>query len=229
MTKLINKLDNIEKKIIIDDEGDFASPNAGVNKNKTTRINQKINILLKNNGIYIGVTATPARLDLNNTFDNKTEKWIKFEPHGLYTATEVFFPIDIDDSKEFKLRFMPEAGDKPELLRMALANFIVNNSILNSSDNEKYCFLIHTSRAISDHSKDKKDANKYIDSLTNKNDNKHKRYWKEILNIIEEKIKDTDEKKIVFDFAYSNISNNTIEILNSENKNSTSISTTSLP
>jgi hypothetical protein len=38
---------------------------------KTTKINELIGHLLKPNGKYIGVTATPARLDLNNTFDNK--------------------------------------------------------------------------------------------------------------------------------------------------------------
>jgi hypothetical protein len=66
-------------------EADFATPNALVNKGDVTRINALIKQLISHDGIYIGVTATPARLDLNNTFDNDNEMWVNFPPHDAYS------------------------------------------------------------------------------------------------------------------------------------------------
>ena len=42
-----------------------------INENKSIKINLLVNKLINDNGengIYIGVTATPGRLDVNNTF-----------------------------------------------------------------------------------------------------------------------------------------------------------------
>ncbi len=50
--------------------------------------------LISKNGSYIGVTATPARLDLNNTFQNDTAKWVNFPPQSEYTGQSIFFPLD---------------------------------------------------------------------------------------------------------------------------------------
>jgi DNA polymerase III delta prime subunit len=86
LAKLNQKLERVRKKVIIDDEADFATPNALINKGDVTRINALIKQLISNDGIYIGVTATPARLDLNNTFDNDNEKWVNFPPHDAYTS-----------------------------------------------------------------------------------------------------------------------------------------------
>jgi hypothetical protein len=94
LAKLINKTNNVSGKIIIDDEADFATPNALVNKGEVTRINHLIGELIGQDGVYIGVTATPARLDLNNTFENDNEQWVNFPPHDAYTGQDVFFPID---------------------------------------------------------------------------------------------------------------------------------------
>lgn len=59
LTKLIRKLERYSDIVIIDDEADYASPNGKINKNEKTKINMLIGQLLKD-GIYIGVTATPA-------------------------------------------------------------------------------------------------------------------------------------------------------------------------
>jgi hypothetical protein len=87
LAKLNQKLEKVGKKIIIDDEADFATPNALINKGDVTRINTLIKQLIRHDGIYIGVTATPARLDLNNTFDNDNEQWVNFPPHDAYTGS----------------------------------------------------------------------------------------------------------------------------------------------
>ncbi len=76
LNRLIEKLYKKHDKIIIDDEADFASPNAKVNRDQRTAINNAIYNLLGRDGTYIGVTATPARLDMNNTSDNMTADWL---------------------------------------------------------------------------------------------------------------------------------------------------------
>ena len=74
-----------------------------LNKIKKEKDQSKINELLAEllnldadeeaQGVYIGVTATPARLDLNNTFLNKSERWVFLESHKEYIGREFFFPI----------------------------------------------------------------------------------------------------------------------------------------
>ncbi len=61
------------------------------------------------------MTATPARLDLNNTFNNANEKWVDFPPHALYKGQKTFFPTVTaqSDSDRFSLVTLPDAGDDP--------------------------------------------------------------------------------------------------------------------
>lgn len=106
LERLVAKIKVKPEKVIIDDEADFASPNAKINKNERTAINNAIYELLNKDGIYIGVTATPARLDMNNTFDNMTEDWICFSPHKNYVGKEVFFPIDFRP-QQYSVNFLP--------------------------------------------------------------------------------------------------------------------------
>ena len=46
LTKLNQKLERVHKKVIIDDEADFATPNALINKGDVTRINALIKQLI---------------------------------------------------------------------------------------------------------------------------------------------------------------------------------------
>jgi hypothetical protein len=78
LEKLVDKKAGIGRAVVIDDEADYASPNSKVNSGTKTRINELIGKVIGRDGIYIGVTATPARLDLNNTFDNDSELWVNF-------------------------------------------------------------------------------------------------------------------------------------------------------
>ena len=79
------------KKIIIDDEADYASPNSKINQNQRTAINNAIRTTINKETVYIGVTATPARLDLNNTFETVNEEWVYFKPHSTYVGKNDFF------------------------------------------------------------------------------------------------------------------------------------------
>lgn len=80
LQKLIHKLGNKHQCVIIDDEADYATPNSKINKKEKSKINELTGKLLGDTGIYIGVTATPARLDLNRTHENQNEHWIDFPP-----------------------------------------------------------------------------------------------------------------------------------------------------
>ena len=91
LEKLIDKLSAYDKKVVIDDEADYATPNSKINKKDQSTINKLTGELIGKNGIYIGVTATPARLDLNRTHDNQNEAWIDFPPHSNYTGTRTIF------------------------------------------------------------------------------------------------------------------------------------------
>lgn len=158
LQKLLGKIDQIKDKVLIDDEADYATPNAKVNKNEQTKINELVGKLLGGDGTYIGVTATPARLDLNNTFDNKNDKWIDFPTHPKYTGQETFFPTTAEGfDLKFKLELLPDEGDDPKYLRRALLSFMVNVAYLNTHINNEstnYSILIHTSGRKADHTQD---------------------------------------------------------------------------
>jgi hypothetical protein len=84
LQKLLEKLEGHPKRAIVDDEADYATPNSKINKQKKSTINELTGKLIGDAGTYIGVTATPARLDLNKTHANQNEHWIDFPPHSNY-------------------------------------------------------------------------------------------------------------------------------------------------
>ena len=157
LERLLEKVEQVDSIMIIDDEADYASPNAKVNQGTRTRINELINDLLGTTGIYIGVTATPARLDLINTFDNDSDLWVNFPPHAKYTGQHVFFPLS--GQVGYQLARLPNAGGDPRHAREALFSFFVNvaylNIYVNGDDNEQnYSILVHTSGKKIDHRTD---------------------------------------------------------------------------
>ena len=146
------KFGQLKDIIIIDDEADFASPNAKVNKAQKTRINELITALLGRTGDYIGVTATLARLVISTTpLDNDNRLWVNFPPHPLYTGQDIFFPLEwpgIRNQLDFQLNLLPDRGDDPKYARQALFSFFVNVSYLNLYVNQveaNYSLLVHTS------------------------------------------------------------------------------------
>lgn len=192
LQKLIEKARAVKDSIvIIDDEADYATPNAKVNKKERSRINELVGKLLGPNGTYLGVTATPARLNLNNTFENQAERWVIFKPHDAYYGHKVFFPADFRKKKPaYKLVELPEAHDGPSFLREAIFRFLVNVGELNTAINAKeqnYCMLVHTSGIRVDHSTDFKLVLAIFQAL---GDPKHKdfeKHFKRLHEIAEER------------------------------------------
>ena len=172
LKQLIRKLGDCKEKVIIDDEADYASPNGKVNKDEKTKINELIGELIDEKSIYIGVTATPARLDLNNTFDNCNNEWVYFPSHSKYIGQDHFFPVNLNVKKlPFKLEFLPEQHDAPKFLREALFRFLINVAYINLENKKNgkeesfYTMLIHTSGKTDDHIKDHNDIVSILEIL----------------------------------------------------------------
>lgn len=218
LQKLINKIGSYENKVIIDDEADYASPNSKINKGDKTKINALIEKLLGSNGVYIGVTATPARLDLNNTFSNNSQNWVDFPAHSNYTGQEVFFPTDLDKPSKFQLRIMPDVGDDPKWLRDAIFSFIVNVSYLNEIENDgvesNYSMLIHTSGKVADHSVDHIQVQKIFDALYTDTNKNYIKYWESVWTIANERY--PLKADLILNYAIQNISRNKFVLMNSD-------------
>ncbi|HEY1041381.1 MAG TPA: Z1 domain-containing protein [Candidatus Paceibacterota bacterium] len=216
LQKLLHKLQGHSSRVIIDDEADYATPNSKVNKQEKSRINELTEKLIGAEGIYIGVTATPARLDLNKTHANQNEHWIDFPTHSNYTGQDVFFPISIDNIP-YRLTFLPDAGDNPKYMRDAIFSFIINVSYLNTSVNDperNYSILIHTSSKKADHTVDYKQVIKTFEALKDDSDPNHEIYFKRIWDIASERYPDRVNE--ITKYAIANCDRNNIVVMNSD-------------
>ena len=217
---LLNKIGKMPKVVVVDDEADYATPNSLVNKNDKTPINDLIGRIIGESGHYIGVTATPARLNLNNTFNNDSKLWVKFRPHRMYTGQDDFFPMNIDEigvsGLKYKLCLMPDRNDDFRHERAALFRFMVNAAHLNLTSEEKnYSLLIHTSGKKVDHKIDLENIRKIFGILSDKNHPKLAKYLKEIWDIAKSSYIDVFSDDIT-KYIYNNISRRAIIVLNSE-------------
>lgn len=216
LEKLIDKLSAYNQKVVIDDEADYATPNSKINKQEQSKINELTGKLIGHDGIYIGVTATPARLDLNKTHDNHNESWIDFPPHSNYTGQEQFFPSSLSDFP-FTLNTLPDKGDDPVYLRKALFGFMVNVAYLNTQINDKernYSFLVHTSGKKADHSVDYKEIVKSFEILRDDSNKNHEKYYETIFNIAVERYPEHAQE--ITKYIIENNDRNNIVVMNSD-------------
>ncbi len=226
LQKLLHKIGNVEGKIVIDDEADYATPNARVNRGEKTKINELVETLLGTAGTYIGVTATPARLDLNNTFDNENERWVDFLPHPYYKGQDTFFPTSTENSEaeRFGLITLPDAGDDPKYLREATFRFLVNVAHLNQKINlsigeQNYSLLIHTSGKKADHSIDQQQTVETFNALNTPELPEYERYVKRIWEIAQEKY--PGEEDDITSYITENASRISTVVMNSETDKNT--------
>lgn len=214
LQKLIDKLNGHKQCVVIDDEADFATPNSKINKKEKSRINELTGALIKYNGIYIGVTATPARLDLNRTHENQNEHWIDFPSHSNYTGQDIFFPVVIDNLP-YKLTFLPDTRDEPKHLREALFSFMVNVAYLNTSASEQnYSLLIHTSGKKADHSIDYKQIVKIFEALKDERNTNHESYYHRLWDISKERYTDHQDK--ITKYIIKTCERNNVVVMNSD-------------
>ncbi len=167
LDKFIARIKGLKGVVVIDDEADYATPNSKVNKKQKSPINNLIEKLIGADGYYIGVTATPARLDLNHTLGNKAEHWVQFPAHEAYTGQDVFFPIDGPPKYN---RVMLGPKNDPKDACEALLRFLVRSAFLNcyvNTPEKNYSFLVHTSGKKNDHEADRVAIETEMAVLTN--------------------------------------------------------------
>ncbi|MHB8743613.1 MAG: Z1 domain-containing protein [Sulfuricaulis sp.] len=218
LEKLFGKIGKLKDIVVIDDEADYASPNAKVNQNTRTRINKLITDLLGSAGDYIGVTATPARLDLNNTFDNDSRLWVSFPTHRLYTGQDTFFPQNPNNGLGYELSLLPPNYDAPKYARTAFFGFIVNVAYLNTREGvaeQNYSMLIHTSGKRVDHKADWDVFDQTIASLIDHSSTNFPRYLKEVWDLALKRYGDAEADKLTH-YVLANITRYAIFILNSD-------------
>jgi Z1 domain-containing protein len=215
LDKLVARLAGSGKVVVIDDETDYATPNAKVNEGTKTKVNDRVGRLIGGDGCYIGVTATPARLDLNNTFKNDTAKWVNFPPHAEYTGQDVFFPLN--KKVPYRLTFLDQGGS-PEEARDGFVRFLVTAAYLNLYQNgkeENYTMLVHTSGRREAHEVDRvtieTSVRALIDSDSDDFDNLVTQVHKVAQKLYPEKDPD-----LLTDYVVTNASRATLVVLNSK-------------
>lgn len=221
LTKLLDRVKTLPQRVIIDDEADYATPNSRINNEKKTTINRLVEELIGPDGVYIGVTATPARLDLNLTFQNDNLSWVDFPAHNNYTGQDVFFPMNEDamTSLGYKLELLPDTLDSPKYLRHALLTFIVNAAYLNYSNVRQgnYSMLVHTSGKKIDHGTDHQTVTSVFMSLSDPSSSKYAALVKEAYEIAAARYEDAQATEIL-KFALNNIGKYSIVLMNSDDK-----------
>ncbi len=217
LEKLIEALRFVKSLVVIDDEADYASPNSKVNSDERTKINKLIYDLLENRGNYIGVTATPARLDLNNTFENVSEMWVDFEPHSKYVGQDFFFPDN--GLPEYRLKlFDAEEGKERIELRNAIFHFLCGVAELNLVGNgENFTMLVHTSGKIDEHSDDLKVIHDTLNILSSADHPCFSTYVSLLLRTAENF---EGEKENLVKYILNNIFRHQIVLINSKGKKS---------
>lgn len=218
LKKLIVNARNFKDRVILDDEADFATPNTNINKKdaESTAIHKRLGELVKleEGGIYIGVTATPGRLDLNNTFLNKSEHWVYLDSHQKYKGREFFFPDNIQETENrYILNILPEEYDDPKFLRHAVLRFMLRTAYLNypSVEPKGYSMLIHTAGRVRDHEEDKK----LVDSVLHRLTNHDQRILNELIKIASG-LFETSEVESILKYLLRYIGQNQVLILNSK-------------
>jgi late competence protein required for DNA uptake (superfamily II DNA/RNA helicase) len=219
LDNLKSYLDKRTEIIVIDDEADYATPNAKVNKGAKTKINELIEQIIGRTGSYIGVTATPARLDLNNTFQNETEKWVHFPPHSKYTGQDTFFPLSfaVDRQVPYRLEFLTDGDQRPQA-RAALIRFLVSVAYMNKHQNaqeKNYSMLVHTSGKKDDHETDRLLFQGLVESLVDNKRETFDRICEEVYTIAARLFEDADPNSLT-QYVIENASRASLVVLNSE-------------
>lgn len=229
LEKLIEYLRHERGLIVIDDEADYASPDGNVNKPDydKTKINRLISNLLGDDGYYIGVTATPARLNLNNTFQNESENWVDFDTHPAYVGQDFFFPSD--GQVNFRLHtFEADQGDERAEIEKAVLHFMCGVAELHRMGQKKnFTMLVHTSGKRVEHDEDVGYVGSTLDTLANPSGLGFERLRKRLFEIA--KLYSETDGLDVGEFVLRNIERSVVVKINSSPKKSGKVSDIAKP
>lgn len=216
---LINRMRNIGHRVIIDDEADYATPNSKINSGDQSKINELVEELITadEESVYIGVTATPARLNLNNTFANDASGWCYFRPYPNYSGREVFFPNENTENVEFNLIRLPELGDDPRHLYEAAIRFMVNVAhfnIHNIGEEKNFAMMIHTSGIKNDHLVEKQDIEKFLIEIQDPNNPNFQKRYQQIYEDAASRY--SIEPNEIVNYVHSNCARASVKVVNSD-------------
>jgi hypothetical protein len=218
LEKLIQALKHCGPVVVIDDEADYATPNAKINQKEKTRINELVTKLLGSAGKYKGVTATPARLNLNNTFNNKTEHWVHFGSHSAYTGQDTFFPQI--GKPPYRLKQLTQTVTAADA-QAALARFLVTVAYLNSNASaegkpeQNYSFLVHTSGKTEDHKQDRTTIEAAVKALVSGSGTKFDQLLEAVYDEAKNLYPDADAEELA-GYVVANASRSDVIVLNSK-------------
>jgi hypothetical protein len=218
LDKLIERLKGKRTIVVIDDEADYATPNSRVNQGTKTTINKLVGTIVGKDGYYIGVTATPARLDLNNTLKNDTEKWVNFPPHDKYTGQDDFFPLDKSRKLAYRLTLLNKGGSQKEA-QDALVRFLVTVAYLNAHVNKQqpknYTMLVHTSGRNLDHETDRVTIEQAVQALLDSESGRFDTLVNQVHQQAQQLYPNADAD-LLTEYVVANASRTTLIVLNSK-------------
>lgn len=228
------KLAELNDLIIIDDEADFATPNSKINKKDLSNeanelrsvINGLINKIMNTNEVWIGVTATPGRLALNNTYANETHRWVYLPPHKKYYGQYHFFPSSFRkkylNAFDYNVTFLSESGDDPSFIKKAVYKFLVTvakrnlDKIKNNLQTDNYSMIVHTSTGKEGHKNDFRVVNDHIFKHLQEKTEKFSKVLEEIYNVALQKYKDPNLCHQITKYVLDNKNQYRAVIMNSD-------------
>lgn len=206
--------------LVIDDEGDEASPNTLVAKGKKSSTYKSIESMkaILNRHCFLSVTATPQANLLINTLDILSPDFgVLVEPGEGYCGLDVFhkdktYTIEIPESETSLL----DEG-VPQSFIMALAMFFVACAIRikrGLKQDEKVSMLIHPSQMKADHEAVYKKVNAIVSDWIEYSKNKSDISYIELCEILRKAYNEYAKTTIPAIPPFESIENEIIEALN---------------
>ncbi|MBU3181178.1 Z1 domain-containing protein [Clostridium psychrophilum] len=231
-----------EKTFIFDDEADQASPNTKTSKGGQSTINNLLETIIGRfiRRAYIQVTATPQVLllqDINSTF--KPKFIVITEPGPDYVGGDILFANPFEENMYLRILTEEELNitvpdDKniiliPEGMKKAICTFLISAIAKKiHKEGNKFSFMCHISVSKNDHEYIKFLLGNYIGKVSmflNNNSNLTESEKIEIGNLMIESYKNIKitfvtipELDLILKKMKLFISNNNIEVINSDNE-----------
>ncbi len=207
---------------VVDDEGDAASLNTQVNRNRQSTINKCLNEIKRttSSSIYLQVTGTPQSILLQSNKSGWKPYFIYyFRPGKGYMGGNFFF--DDEDKKHIILTDNAEASELldddefPENgLKTALIMHLISSAHIMLNGGSVCNFLVHPSVKTSEHSKFAEKVGSYLNELSLSIDEEETRdAIRSVYNMLQETKPDIADFDAILSFIVDEMQNDRINIL----------------
>ena len=207
---------------IVDDEGDAASLNTAVNRNKQSAVNESLDKVkhTASSSIYLEVTGTPQALLLQTIQSGWKPYFIYyFHPGKGYLGGNFFFSDE--ESSHIILTDNEESSDIvnddefPENgLRMALISHLISSAHIMMSGGQVCNFLIHPSVKIREHASFAEKIGEYLNEIVYYyEDNETRESFQRVYDTLKETKADIMPFDAIYDFVINQMKADKIIIL----------------